>query len=227
MMKALVGAILMIVTSAGEMPNGEPTGLWLEEFSVPYEMFVNAGYSVTVASPLGGKAPVDPRSLEPGAKPDSADRFLTLLKNTVPLEEVDLYAYDAFFFPGGHGTMFDFPVNEHVAEAVRHGLAEGKPVGLVCHGPAALVGATDNGRPVVEGMSVTGFTDAEEAAVGLTDAVPFLLETRLRELGGDFSGGANFEPHVVIDNNLITGQNPASSGKAASALLHQLDVMRE
>lgn len=213
--------VLMVVTSHDRIDDAHPTGLWLEEFATPYELFRGEGYAVTVASTKGGAAPVDPRSLadKDRFKPDTLDA----LKATVPLAGVALTDFDAVFFPGGHGTMYDLPNDAHVAAAVTHFLTQDLPIALVCHGPAALVGATlPDGSPAVKGRKVTAFTDAEERAVELDDEMPFLLETKLREQGGMFAGADNFVEHVVVDGNLVTGQNPASSEAAARALIQLL-----
>lgn len=213
--------ILMVVTSHDRIDEAHPTGLWLEEFAEPYELFVAAGHQVTVASPKGGVAPVDPRSA------GDAERFavdtMAALQNTVPLARLDPADFDAVFFPGGHGTMFDFPDDPAVVRAVNHAIAADLPLALVCHGPAALVGAVKpDGSPAAAGRRVTGFTNAEEEAVELTEEMPFLLETKLGEQGATFVGAANFVEHVVVDGNLVTGQNPASSAAAARALLERL-----
>jgi len=215
------GTILMVVTSHDRIAPDDPTGLWLEEFAVPYALFREAGYEVTVASPKGGKAPVDPRSLAGEEKPDPT--ALAALEDTETLGDLGLDGYVAVFFPGGHGTMFDLPTSETVQRAVAHFLEKDEPAAFVCHGPAALVGVTlSDGSAAVKGRKVTGFTDAEEKAVELDGKMPFLLETRLRELGGEFAGAELWQEHVVVDGNLITGLNPASSGKAAQALLERL-----
>jgi putative intracellular protease/amidase len=215
--------ILMIVTSAVKMPNGEPTGLWLEEFAVPYEIFKGAGALLTVASPRGGAAPIDPRSNPSDDQAahwrDASDK----LKKTAPLAEVEEKDFDAVFLPGGHGTMFDFPGDADLMRLLRDFDAARKPIAAVCHAPAALVTAVDmKGALLVRGKTVTGFTDSEERAVKLEDQVPFLLETRLRELGADFKAGPDFQPHVERTGLLITGQNPASSKPAADLLLKVL-----
>jgi putative intracellular protease/amidase len=203
------------------MGEGEPTGLWLEEFAVPYRMFRAAGHEVTVASPKGGAAPVDPRSRESGDKPDR--EALDVLRSTRPLSEVELDAFDAVFFPGGHGTMFDLPSSSTVQETVEHFITAGQPSAFVCHGPAALVGASlPDGTSVVKGRNITGFSNEEERAVELDGKMPFLLETRLKELGGQFAAKPNFQDHVVVDGMLVTGQNPASSASTARALLQLL-----
>jgi putative intracellular protease/amidase len=216
--KTTTNTILMVVTSHAEIEEGDATGLWLEEFAVPYAAFLAAGYEVDVASPEGGTAPVDPRSTPEGETPDAT--ALAALQDTLVLNEVELGDYAAVFFPGGHGTMFDLPGSKAVQKTVAHFVEKNQPAAFVCHGPAALVGATlSDGTPVVKGRKVTGFTNAEEKAVKLDEKMPFLLETRLTELGGSFEGGADWASHVVVDGNLITGQNPASSGEAAKALL--------
>ncbi len=211
----------MIVTSHGQMDNGKPTGLWLEEFSVPYEQFTEAGYVVIVASPQGGKTPVDPRSM-PEELTEADKQALKVLESTISLEELQS-PYKAVFFAGGHGTMFDFPNDENVSAVVQNAFEKDLPIALVCHGPAALVGAAlPDGTAVVKGRKVTGFTNAEEQAVNLTKEMPFLLEDKLSEQGGEFSSKEIFKPHVVTDGNLVTGQNPASSKPAAEALLNLL-----
>lgn len=220
---ALTGLILIVVTSHGQIDKEHPTGLWLEEFSVPYQAFIDAGYKVTVASPKGGKAPVDPRSLAEETKPENADAAMKLLENTVALSDVNLDQYDAVFFPGGHGTMFDLPDSQAVKKTVEYFMGKNLPAAFICHGPAALVGARDkSGQPLVKGRELTGFTNAEEKAVELDEVMPFLLETRLRDLGAVFKEAKAFSEHVVVDGQLVTGQNPASSGGAARALLKLL-----
>lgn len=215
-------SILMVVTSHGYIDHEHPTGIWLEEFAVPFELFTAAGHNITVASPRGGKAPLDPRSTE-GAETTYQPDTLFALEDTIGLAGLNLSAFDAVFFPGGHGTMFDLPGDENVAKIASHFIANNQPAAFVCHGPAALVNATlPDGTSVVAGRKVTGFTNAEEDAVELTDKMPFLLETKLRELGAEFSGAENFVEHIITDGNLITGQNPASSKAAAEALLKQL-----
>jgi putative intracellular protease/amidase len=214
-----LGIILLIVTSHGEMDNQKATGVWLEEFAVPYEVFTDAGYQVIVASPKGGAAPIDPRSL-PENPTESEQAAMHLLKSTMPLSQLPDLPYKGIFFAGGHGTMFDFPTDPKVQKLVGEAMAADTPLALVCHGPAALVGAeTADGEPVAKGRRLTGFTNSEEKAVELVDEMPFLLESRLREQGAEFSAEENFKEHVVVDRNLVTGQNPASSRKAAEELL--------
>lgn len=215
--------ILMVVTSAAKMPNGEPTGLWLEEFAVPYEVFKGAGAAITVASPRGGSAPIDPRSQPKGGEAAHWREASEKLGSTLPLASVKATDFDAIFLCGGHGTMFDFPDNAELMRLLRDFDASGKPIAAVCHAPAALVTAVDSaGVLLIRGKSVTGFTDSEERAVKLENQVPFLLETRLRELGAQFKGGPDFQPHTQRAGQLITGQNPASSDPAARLLLEAL-----
>lgn len=214
--------VLMVVTSADKMTNGHPTGLWLEEFAVPYLLFTRAGLEVVVASPKGGAAPLDPRSTGE-IKPEWAEAQKRL-RTTLPLSDVGASSFAAVFLPGGHGTMFDFPGNARLASLLSAFAAEDKPVAAVCHGPAGLVGVRRaDGQALVKGRNVTGFTNAEEKAVELVDAMPFLLETKLTQEGGRFSGGPNWAPHVVVDGLLVTGQNPASSAPAAEALIRLLN----
>ena len=214
--------VLMIVTSADRMPNGEPTGLWLEEFAIPYSLLRDAGHAITVASPRGGATPIDPRSAEeetPAEWGDAAAR----LRETEVLDGLQADGFDAVFIPGGHGTMFDFPGNLDIGRLLAKFHDAGKSIASVCHGPAAFVGVMrTDGRPLVEGYTLTAFSDVEEKLVRLDDQVPFLLSERLRELGGKVENGLPMLSHVREDRNLITGQNPASSKKAAELLLARL-----
>lgn len=223
--------VLIIVTSAGEMgPGGEATGVWLEELAVPYWTLREAGLEVEIVSVEGGALPIDPRSLMPrGENPEAVERFLDdeyarrVTASSKAFSEVDTGDFDAVFFPGGHGTMWDLPENEHIGRTVAEFLAADKPVAAVCHGPAALVGARyPDGTPVVAGRKLSAFTDSEERAVGLMDVVPFALETRLRELGAEVSTAPDFQPFAVRDGTLVTGQNPASSEKVATLLIEAL-----
>lgn len=213
--------ILMVVTSQDRFPGTtEKTGLWLEEFAVPYRIFREAGFAVVVASPEGGSVPVDPRSMAPEALSEHASEALAVLQDTMRLGQVNPAKYIAVFFPGGHGTMFDFPNNRTVQRTVEYFLNNGLPAGLICHGPAALVGAVDEaGNPLVKGRRVAAFTDAEEKAVGLEERVPFLLQSTLEDLGAEVIPAENFNVQVVVDGNLVTGQNPASSRETAQQLL--------
>lgn len=219
--------ILIIITSTGAMPSGEPTGVWLEELATPYYAFRDAGFEVVLVTTEGGPVPIDPRSREDVSQ--TSRRFLedpeamARIADTPALREVNAADFDALFLPGGHGTMWDLPNNPELAAALSKALAEGRVVGAVCHGPAGLVGVKRaDGRPVVEGRKLTAFTDEEERAVNLHDEVPFLLETRLRELGARFEEAPNFEPLAVRDGNLVTGQNPASSQRTAELVIEAL-----
>jgi putative intracellular protease/amidase len=222
--------ILMILTSASTMGDSDKaTGLWFEELATPYFTFIDARASVTLASIKGGPAPIDPRSVKAkGENEASVDRFLgdeaasRALNETLPVSAVDAARYDAVFLPGGHGTMWDLPESSELAALLSKAWADGKVV-AVCHGPAGLVNAKDGtGLPLVSGRRVTGFSDSEERAVGLDAAVPFLLESRLRELGGRYESVADFKPFALADGRLVTGQNPASSALTAGLTLDAL-----
>lgn len=229
-MKSL--AVLFILTSHGVIgTTAEPTGLWMEELTTPYYIFADAEVAVDVVSIAGGDVPIDPRSLNEDStkNPDSVNRFqadaaaMEKIKNTPSVAKIDLSQYDAIFLPGGHGTMFDLPVSKELAALISKAYQQGKVVAAVCHGPAGLVNAkTALGEPIVKGKRITGFTNSEEDAAGLTDKMPFLLETRLRELGGIFENKDNFRSHAVRDGTLITGQNPASSEAVAELVLKAL-----
>ncbi|MHA7113239.1 type 1 glutamine amidotransferase domain-containing protein [Pseudomonas promysalinigenes] len=223
--------ILMVLTSHDQLGDtGKKTGFWLEEFAAPYYVFVDAGADVTLASPRGGQPPLDPKSDEPDAQTDATRRFATdtdgqmALADTVPLSEVDPYHFDAVFYPGGHGPLWDLAQDTDSKTLLEAFYAANKPIAAVCHAPGVLkhIKAPD-GQPVVKDKQVTGFANSEEAAVGLTDVVPFLVEDMLKANGGHYSKGADWASHVVEDGHLITGQNPASSQAAAEALLKRLD----
>lgn len=227
----MTSRILMIVTSNARMGDtGQPTGLWAEELAVPYYALADAGVEVTLASPAGGPAPIDPGSVKPVGQNDPVvERFLadTVLQAriaaTPKASEFDGAAFDAVFFPGGHGTMWDLPVDAGVTRAVERAFAASKLIASVCHGAAGLVTARrPDGHSIVKDLRVNSFTDAEETAVGLEKVVPFLLETRLRELGGRFEGTGNWQPFALRDGQLITGQNPQSSHLVAQSLLAAL-----
>lgn len=212
-------AILIIVTSHDRIDANHPTGLWLEEFAIPYRLFRASGHQVTVASPKGGAAPIDPRSLEG----DAGGAALAALAETLPLNVITPGQFDAVFLPGGHGTMFDLPHNGAVSRIIEAMAAAGKLVAAVCHGPAGLIGATaGNGLPLVEGCRLTAFTNAEERAVELDKQMPFLLETRLKELGAEFIPAGLWEEHAIRDGWLITGQNPQSSAAVAELVIRAL-----
>jgi putative intracellular protease/amidase len=229
----IVKRALFIVTSNNVMgSSGKPTGLWLEELAAPYYALKDAGVEVTLASPKGGAAPFDASSIKPtGQNPPVVERFLQdkaamhAAQTTARVADVKATDFDTVFLPGGHGTMWDLPQDAGVAQAVGSAFDAGKVVASVCHGAAGLVGAKKkDGTPVVAGLRVNSFTDAEETAAGLMAVVPFALESRLRELGGKFEGGPNWGAYAVRDGQLITGQNPASSEKVAQLVLAALDV---
>jgi len=222
--------ILIVLTSHDKLGNtGEKTGFWLEEFAAPYYAFIDAGADVTLASPRGGQPPLDPTSDEEDHQTDSTRRFKAdetarkALANTHRLAEIDPDDFDAVFYPGGHGPLWDLSGNQDSIDLIRTMLESGKPVGAVCHAPAALTEVKgSNGGYIVSGKRVTGFTNTEEEAVGLTDVVPFLVETRLAQRGGQFRHGDDWASHVEVDGLLITGQNPASSAPAAEAMIRML-----
>jgi putative intracellular protease/amidase len=216
-------AILFIITSFSDMGAGGQTGLWLEEFAVPYAEFRTQGYEITVASVKGGRAPVDPRSSPSAEQAREWSDALAALEHTEAVANVNAENFDAVFVPGGHGTMFDLPGNPDIGKLLARFDAEGKVIASVCHGPAIFVGAKrDNGAYLVAGKRLTGFTNQEEKAAGLESKMPFLLETRLREQGASFVAQANWADHVEIDGKLITGQNPQSSRSAALAVIQAL-----
>ncbi|SFK56673.1 Putative intracellular protease/amidase [Halobacillus dabanensis] len=214
--------ILMIVTSADQMGGEHDTGLWLQEFVEPSTEFREAGYEVVAASPKGGRAPIDPNSYS-NELPRVWDGVMEPIHDMVPLSEVDPTTYAGIFLCGGHGTMVDFPENKQLEELLRHFLTEQKVIGSVCHGPAGFIGVKDhNGRPLVEGKKITGFTNEEEDQTGLTSAVPFLLEDKLKEDGAEFDSGEAYKDHVVVDDPFVTGQNPQSSLSTAQKMLELL-----
>lgn len=231
-----IAKILIVTTSHSELgKTGRRTGVWLEELAAPYYAFRKAGAEVTVASIKGGQIPFDPRSTGEEQSdvpvPETASRFLgdpdamASAKDSSSVEEVDAASFAAIFLPGGHGAMWDMPDNAKLARMVGSLFDSGRIVSAVCHGPAGLVSARRrDGRPVVDGKRVSSFTNAEEQAVGLTEIVPFLLESRLRELGGQFEGGPNWQPFVVRDGNLVTGQNPMSSELVARRVIEALET---
>lgn len=222
--------ILMVLTSHDQLGNtGKKTGFWLEEFAAPYYAFKDAGANITLVSPKGGQPPLDPTSDAPDAQTEATRRFKkdsaaqTALAHTGKLADVSGEKFDALFYPGGHGPLWDLAEDADSIKLIETMAAAGKPVSVVCHAPAALrhVKGAD-GSPLVKGKKVTGFTNTEEAAVKLTDVVPFLVEDMLVKNGGIFSKAADFQPYVITDSKLITGQNPASSAPAALAVLEQL-----
>ncbi len=222
--------ILMVLTSHDQLGDtGKKTGFWLEEFAAPYYVFKDAGAQITLASPQGGQPPLDPKSDDPGAQTDATRRFKAdadaqnVLANTVVLASVRAEDFDAVFYPGGHGPLWDLAEDALSIALIEKTFAAGKPLALVCHAPGVLRHAkAPDGKPLVEGKKVTGFTNTEEEAVQLTKIVPFLVEDMLQANGGQYSKGADWAPYVLTDGNLITGQNPASSEQGAHAVLQQL-----
>ena len=222
--------ILMVLTSHDQLGNtGAKTGFWLEEFAAPYYVFKDAGADVTLASPQGGQPPLDPKSDDPGAQTDATRRFKAdaaaqkQLASTQCLADVNAADYDAVFYPGGHGPLWDLAEDAHSIALIEATLNAGKPVAAVCHAPAVLRHPKGpDGQSVVKGKNVTGFTNTEEAAVGLTDVVPFLVEDMLKANGGHYAKLGDWQPYAITDGLLITGQNPASSEPAAHALLKKL-----
>jgi len=219
--------ILMVLTSHDDLGDtGNKTGFWLEEFAAPYYVFRDAGAEITLASPKGGQPPLDPNSDAEDAQTDATRRFKAddagqaALANTVALSDVAAEDFDAIFYPGGHGPLWDLAEDSHSKALIEGFAARGRPVGAVCHAPAVFrhtKGA--DGTPLVSGKTVTGFTNTEEEAVGLTGVVPFLVEDMLRGNGADYQKGDDWGSFVVVDGTLVTGQNPASSEEAAHKLL--------
>jgi len=222
--------ILIVLTSHDRLGNtGEKTGFWLEEFAAPYYELKDAGATITLASPKGGQPPLDPKSDRPENQTEATKRFKTdgaaqaVLANTKKLADVSADDFDAVFYPGGHGPMWDMPDNATSIALIEAFVKAGKPVGAVCHAPVALINVRGtDGAYLVKGKRVSAFTNEEEAAVGLTAVVPFLLEDRLKERGANYSKGADWAPYVQVDGKLVTGQNPASSTPAARELLKLL-----
>ncbi|WP_214764109.1 type 1 glutamine amidotransferase domain-containing protein [Exiguobacterium sp. s141] len=214
--------VLIVTTSANQLENGHATGLWLEEFAAPYLQFEKQGYKVTVASIEGGDVPIDANSLE-GDLPQEVLDTKHLLKDTARLDQVADDTYDAVFLPGGHGTVVDFPNSETLQRVIRDTYEGGNVVAAVCHGPIGLVNVNlSNGDPLVKDKRVTGFTDAEEREMQLDSAVPFLLESAMRERGGKFEGADNWAVNVTVDERLVTGQNPQSSEQVGAEIVKLL-----
>jgi len=219
--------ILMVLTSHDQLGDtGNKTGFWLEEFAAPYYVFKDAGADITLASPKGGQPPLDPNSDSDDAQTDATQRFKgdevaqNDLANTQVLSTVSAEGYDAIFYPGGHGPLWDLANDKDSAALIEAFAASDRPVGAVCHAPAVFKhpkGA--DGKPLVSGKTVTGFTNTEEEGVGLTNVVPFLVEDMLKSNGGNYQKGDDWASFIVTDGKLVTGQNPASSEAAAQKLL--------
>ena len=228
--KETMKKVLFVLTSHDKLgETGEKTGFWIEEFVAPYYELADKGVEITIASPLGGQPPIDPKSADPSSATEDTKRFdndsalQEKLKNTVKLAEVNQADYDAVFYPGGHGPLWDLATNNNSKELIASFYTNNKPVAFVCHAPGVLKDVKINGAYLVKGKKVTGFTNAEEEAVGLTKVVPFLLEDALQANGAIYSKGENWAPYAVEDGLLITGQNPASSKLVAQKLLDQLN----
>lgn len=222
--------VLFVLTSHDQLGDtGEKTGFWLEEFASPYYRLKDAGADITLASPRGGQPPLDPKSHEPDAQTEDTKRFendqeaRNQLAKTVRLSDVNADDYDAIFYPGGHGPLWDLNKDEHSIQLIESFVKAGKPIAAVCHAPAVLLKAKNvNGEPLVKGKKVTGFSNSEESAVGLTDVVPYLLEDQLVEQGGVYERVDDWGSLAVVDGQLITGQNPASSAAVADELIKAL-----
>ncbi|MGX0889548.1 putative intracellular protease/amidase [Pseudomonas sp. ADAK2 TE3594] len=222
--------ILMVLTSHDQLGNtGKKTGFWLEEFAAPYYTFKDAGAQLTLVSPKGGQPPLDPKSDEPDAQTAATDRFhkdsaaQSALASTGVLSTVRAEDYDAVFYPGGHGPLWDLAEDTFSIALIEAFYNAGKPVAAVCHAPGVLRHVKDeDGQPLVKGKRVTGFTNSEEAAVQLTDVVPFLVEDMLKANGGLYSKADDWASYVIADGLLLTGQNPASSEETAKVLLAKL-----
>ena len=223
--------ILMVLTSHDRLGDtGHLTGFWLEEFAAPYYTFKDAGATLTLASPAGGQPPVDPKSDAPDAQTPATERFRAdqdaqaQLAHTRLLAEVHEADFDAVFYPGGHGPLWDLAESAESIALIEAFDQAGKPVSFVCHAPGVLRRVkSQDGNPFVKGRKVTGFSNSEEAVVQLTDVVPFLIEDEFKRLGAHYSKGADWQSHVLVDGRLVTGQNPASSEAAAEALLKLLE----
>lgn len=227
--------VLIVLTSHDQLGNtGRKTGFWLEELAAPYYRFTDAGAVVTLASPHGGQPPLDPVSNEPSAQTDATRRFEQdpaanrALASTVRLDAVSQADFDTAFYPGGHGPLWDLAEDPTSIRLIESTLRAGKPLALVCHAPGVLRHVTnEDGSALVKGKKVTGFTNSEEAAVGLTDIVPFLVEDELTKLGADYSKTGDWQSYVVEDGLLITGQNPGSSSDAAAALVKKVGSLHK
>jgi putative intracellular protease/amidase len=222
--------ILMVLTSHDELGDtGKKTGFWLEEFAAPYYVFKDAGAEVTLASPKGGQPPLDPMSDSEDAQTEATKRFKSdeaaqkQLANTAVLADVSAEGFDAIFYPGGHGPLWDLAEDSDSRALIEAFDASGRPIGAVCHAPAVFRHTRDaDGNPLVSGKTVTGFTNSEEEGVGLTDVVPFLVQEMLVANGGNYQKGDDWSEFVVTDGKLVTGQNPASSEEAARKVLSLL-----
>jgi len=221
--------ILFVLTSHEDLGDtGKKTGFWTEELAAPYYALADQGAEITLASPKGGQPPIDPKSEDPDAQTDATRRMaedkelLGKLSNTTVLSDIKMEDYDAVFYPGGHGPLWDLAEDATSQKLIVDFYKAEKPVAFVCHAPGVLKNVKVDGEYLVNGKNVTGFTNTEEEAVQLTDIVPFLVEDMLKENGGNYSKIGDWSPYAVVDGRLITGQNPASSEKVAEELLKML-----
>ncbi len=221
--------ILFVLTSHEDLGDtGKKTGFWTEELAAPYYALADQGAEITLASPKGGQPPIDPKSEDPDAQTDATRRMaedkelLGKLSNTTLLSDIKMEDYDAVFYPGGHGPLWDLAEDATSQKLIVDFYKAEKPVAFVCHAPGVLKNVKVDGEYLVKGKNVTGFTNTEEEAVQLTDIVPFLVEDMLKENGGNYSKLGDWSPYAVVDGRLITGQNPASSEKVAEELLKML-----
>lgn len=221
--------ILMVLTSHDRLGDtGKKTGFWVEEFAAPYYILADAGAEITLASPKGGQPPIDPSSTREDAQTEATKRFdkdqelQKKLSMTKKLDDVDASAFDGVFYPGGHGPLWDLANDLKSISLIEDFNQQMKPMAFVCHAPGVLANVEDHKEPLVRGKDVTGFANSEEEAVGLTDVVPFLVEDKMNQLGANYSKGEDWSSYVRVDGKLITGQNPASSEKAARELLRLL-----
>lgn len=219
----------MVLTSHDELGDtGKKTGFWVEEFAAPYYVFADAGAEVTLTSPKGKQPPIDPSSTTEDAQTEATKRFdadkelQEKLAHTVKMEDIDSEDYDAVFYPGGHGPLWDLANDLKSIALIEEFNAQMKPMAFVCHAPGVLANVEDHKEPLVRGKNVTGFANSEEDAVGLTEVVPFLVEDKMNQLGANYSKGEDWSSYVMVDGKLVTGQNPASSEKAARELLRLL-----
>lgn len=221
--------ILMVLTSHDKLGDtGRKTGFWVEEFAAPYYVLADAGAEITLASPKGGQPPIDPSSTEEDAQTEATKRFdkdvelQKKLSMTKKLRDVDASDFDGVFYPGGHGPLWDLANDLDSIALIEKFNEQIKPMAFVCHAPGVLANVEDHKKPLVRGRDVTGFANSEEEAVGLTDVVPFLVEDKMNQMGANYSKGEDWSSYVKVDGKLVTGQNPASSEKAARELLRLL-----
>ena len=223
--------ILIVLTSHSQLgETDQKTGFWIDEFATPYYVLADAGATITIASPNGGQPPVDPKSEAPDAQSPSTRRFfkdfdaIDKVANSHKLSDINSADFDAVFYPGGHGPLWDLATDKTSIKLIENFYNSQKPIAFVCHAPAALLNAkAKNGQPLLEGKKVTGFSDSEEEVLGLTKIVPFLLEQELKKLGGYYNKGKNWTSFTQQEGLLITGQNPASSEAVAELLLKALE----